>query len=110
MRLRSGVHWPLEEQADELVKQHLRETVTRPSENDVLTEWKAADRYRHEVYTASGVPDATRRGDYNRVANTGRPDLNAREGTARPRSRGMSQADMDRSHEDRGSDQFGDSR
>jgi hypothetical protein len=74
----------------------------------VLTDWKTADRYRHEVYTAEGVPDSTRRGYYHRVANPGRPDLNAREGTARPRSRGMTASDANEAAASRDGDPFGD--
>jgi hypothetical protein len=97
MPLRSGIHWALEEEADALIREDLRRH-TRHSENDILTLWKAQDRYRHEVYTASGVPDeAFRKGCYYRATNPSRPDLNSREGQdGRRRLPGYGPDDHDR--------------
>lgn len=81
--LRRGVCASLEAEADELIRQDL-EGVTRHSEkSDVLTPWKQSERYRREVYTASGVADNTRRGLFHRSTNPARPELNSREGTHR---------------------------
>jgi hypothetical protein len=88
MPLRHGVHQPLEDAADELIRLDLKRH-TRPAENDVLTPWKEANRRRREVYVVSGVPDpAVRKGCFHRVVNPGRPELNSREGIAPPRHSG----------------------
>jgi hypothetical protein len=85
VRLRNGVCEELEAVADELLRLHLKETPAR--DHDIMTPWKIVDRRRKEVYVASGVPDASvRLGCYHRAANTGRPELNSRDGIARARS------------------------
>lgn len=86
--LRSGVHQPLEDAADELLREDLRRH-TRHVDNDILTPWKEANRRKREIYVASGVPDpAIRKGCFHRVLNPTRPELNSREGSAPPRPAG----------------------
>jgi hypothetical protein len=88
MRLRRGIDATLEAEADRLIKESLKGVTKHSEKSDLLTPWKQAERYRREVYPRSGVADSTRRGNFNRVINPGRPDLNSREGTApRPSSR-----------------------
>jgi hypothetical protein len=82
-RMRFGVHRALEREADRLIRESLKD-VRRPSEIDVMTPWKSADRKRREIMVSSGTPDASiRSGMFHRSANRGRPDLNARDGIAR---------------------------
>lgn len=61
--------------------------MTKHSEkSDILTPWKEAERYRREVYVASGSPEkAVRSGMFHRVTNPSKPELNSRDGLARPR-------------------------
>ena len=91
MPLRRGPHAALEEAANALIKESLVGVTKHSAKSDILTPWKEAERYRREVYVASGVPDAsTRRGIFHRVTNPTKPELNSRDGVARPR-RSMSQ-------------------
>ena len=84
--LRRGTHAALEAEADRLIRESLKGVTKHSEKSDVLTPWKEAERYRREVYVASGVPDAaTRRGVFHRVTNPARPELNSRDGVARPR-------------------------
>lgn len=86
MPLRRGVHLPLEEMADELLREDVRGL--SHAEHDILTPWKLHDRLKREVYVKDGTPDASiRRGNYHRVHNPARPELSSREGAAPPRSR-----------------------
>lgn len=83
MRMRYGVHRPLEEEADKLIYGAVRK-IKRHSENDILTPWKEKDRRKHEIYVPSGIPDASnRQGIYHRVMNPAQSHLNSREGIAR---------------------------
>jgi hypothetical protein len=88
--LRRGVHRPLEDEANRIIRESLQ-GVTRHSEKaDILTPWKDIDRHRREVYVPSGTPDpALRQGIFHRRINTARPDLNSREGLARGRKNGI---------------------
>jgi hypothetical protein len=88
--LRHGVHRQLEDEANRLIRESLKD-VTRHSEKaDILTPWKDIDRHRREVYVPSGVPDpAHRQGIFHRRANLQRPDLNSRDGLARGRRLGI---------------------
>lgn len=89
--LHRGVHGPLEEAANAILKKALSGETRRSAKSDVLTEWKAHDRRKREIYVASGTPDpSVRRGDFNRVANPSKPELNSREGSAPARGRGAS--------------------
>lgn len=82
-KMHYGVHRALEREADRLVRKSL-ENAKRPSDIDVMTEWKTADRRRREIKVASGTPDAAiRQGMFHRAANRTRLDLNARDGIAR---------------------------
>lgn len=84
--VRRGVHRPLEDAATQMIREALKGVTSHKAKSDVLTPWKEASRKRREVYVASGSPDpSTRRGMFNRVANTRKPELNSREGVARPR-------------------------
>lgn len=81
--LRRGVHRPLEDAADALIKESLAGVTKHSDKADILTPWKEAERRRREVMVPSGVPDAAnRQGIFHRVINTGAPHLNSREGTA----------------------------
>lgn len=87
MPLRRGTHLPLEEAADELLREDLKKCRSH-AEHDVLTPWKMHDRLKREVMVASGTPDASiRKGNYHRAHNPARPELSSREGHAPPRSR-----------------------
>ena len=89
-RMRFGIHKALEREADRLIRESLQD-VKRPSEIDVMTPWKAADRKRREILVSSGTPDPSiRRGMFHRSVNRDRPDLNARDGIARSSSTGGS--------------------
>lgn len=91
MRLRSGRHALLEEQADEMIRASLEGVTSHEEKSDVLTAWKVRSRYSREVYSSEGVVDpAIRRGMYHRVANPAKPELNSRDGHAPPRSNGAS--------------------
>lgn len=92
-RMRYGVHPALEREADRLIRESLKD-VKRPSDNDVMTDWKKAHRRRREIMVPSGTPDpAIRQGMANRAVNRARPDLNARDGIARSSSRSTGGAD-----------------
>jgi hypothetical protein len=82
--IRHGVHKPLEDAANEIIRKSL-EGVTKYSEKaDILTPWKEQDRRNREVYTEAGAPDASmRKGMFHRVHNPDRPDLNSRDGIAK---------------------------
>lgn len=84
-RVRSGVHLPLEEAANEILRAALA-PLPRSQKTDVLTEWKERDRKAKEVYSSGGTVDpAIRRGMYHRAWNPDKPYLNSREGHTRPR-------------------------
>lgn len=89
MILRYGKHAPMEDAADEILRQHLS-TVTKHSEkSDILTPWKEQARKSREVYVPSGTPDASlRRGNFHRSLNNSMPHLNSMESTRVPKSRG----------------------
>jgi len=83
MPIRRGVHGPLEDAANAILKTALSGETRRSAKSDVLTEWKAHDRRKREIYVVSGTPDpSVRRGDFHRAANTSKPELNSREGHA----------------------------
>ncbi len=83
MNPRYGVHRPLEDEADRLIRESLIGVTSQAEKKDILTPWKEKDRRDREVYTESGVPDSsTRSGMYHRAWNSGMPHLNSRDGTA----------------------------
>lgn len=89
--IRRGVHKPLEDEANRLIRESLKGVTKHSEKADILTPWKEGERYRREVYVASGSPDqATRKGIFHRVANTSRPELNSRDGVSRQRPGGGS--------------------
>lgn len=89
MPLRHGIHPFLEAEANRLIRESLSGVTKHSAKADILTPWKEQDRYRREVYVATGVPDAaTRRGVFHRSINPARPELNSRDGVARPRQMG----------------------
>lgn len=80
------MHWPLEEEANRLIRESLKGVTSHAAKSDVLTAWKEQDRRSHEVYVSEGVPDpAVRRGMFHRALNPTRPELNSRDGYARAR-------------------------
>jgi hypothetical protein len=86
MRLRYGVHGPLEQAADEILRQSLLEVKSREDKSDILTPWKEHNRRSVEIYTASGVPDAAfRQGIFKRERNLTKPYLNSCDGVVRGR-------------------------
>lgn len=86
MRIRYGVNQPLEEMANELIRQSLAGVTARSAKADILTPWKERDRLSREVYNSSGTVDpATRRGMYHRAWNSQHSHLNSRDGVAPPR-------------------------
>ena len=83
-RIHYGVHQELEAAADELIRQSLVNVTKYSEKADILTPWKMKNRLEREVYTESGVPDASvRQGMFGRRHNPARPDLNSRDGIAR---------------------------
>lgn len=83
MRIRRGTHWPLEEEADRLIKESLVDVTRHADKSDILTPWKLKDRLSREVYVASGTPEAhLRQGQFHRAYNRKSPHLNSRDGTA----------------------------
>lgn len=89
MILRFGRHAPLEDVADEILRQHFS-TITKHSEkSDILTPWKEQARRSREVHVPSGTPDASlRRGNFYRDINPNLPHLNSMETARAPKSRG----------------------
>lgn len=86
MPLRRGVHKPLEDAANAIIKESLAGVTKHSEKSDILTPWKEQERLRREVFSGAGVPDgAVRRGTFHRSANPSRPDLNSREGIVRSR-------------------------
>jgi hypothetical protein len=85
--LRRGVHRPLEDEANRLIRESLKGVTKHSDKSDILTPWKEAERYRREVYVASGSPErATRQGMFHRVVNPGNPELNSRDGISQARA------------------------
>lgn len=84
MPIRRGVHKPLEDAADALIKQALS-TVTRHADKaDILTPWKEQERKRKEVMVPSGTPDpSVRSGIFHRALNPEQGHLNSRQGSVR---------------------------
>lgn len=81
MILRYGTHKPLEEVANEILRQSLSGITAHSEKKDILTPWKDQDRRRREVYTSTGTPDgALRRGNFHRSLNPSAPHLNSAEG------------------------------
>lgn len=86
MRLRFGVHGPLEQAADELIRQSLIDVKSREQKSDILTPWKESHRRSVEVYSTSGVPDESfRQGIFNRARNRTKPYLNSCDGVVHGR-------------------------
>ena len=89
--MRSGIHRPLEDEANRLIRESLKGVTKHSDKLDILTPWKERYRSAHETYVASGTPEpATRRGMFHRTVNSARPELNSREGVARARPGGFS--------------------
>jgi len=81
--IRYGVHRPLEDEANRLIRESLVGVTSQAEKKDILTPWKEKDRREREVYTESGTPDAAARsGMYHRAWNPSMPHLNSRDGTA----------------------------
>ncbi len=84
--VRRGIHRQLEDEADRLIKESLDGVTKHSDKADILTPWKQQARYAREIYVTTGTPDrAIRLGFFHRVTNPDRPELNSREGVARPR-------------------------
>lgn len=84
----------LEDEADRLIKESLEGVHSHKAKSDILTPWKTHNRARRQVQVTLspnphfrqandellGQPDKSmRQGIFNRVYNTGRPDLNSRD-------------------------------
>lgn len=86
MRIRCGVHVPLEQAADEMLRQSLLGVRSREEKSDILTPWKEHHRRSIEVYSNSGFPDESiRQGMFKRERNRTRPELNSCDGVVRAR-------------------------
>ena len=93
--IRRGIHRPLEEEANRIIKESLAGVTKHSEKSDILTPWKEQARLRREVYVTTGIPDkAVRQGMFNRVSNPLKPELNSRDGVARPRDFGKSLSDF----------------
>lgn len=76
--VRTGLHKPLEDAANEILRQHLAGITRHQDKADILTPWKEQDRRKREVYVNSGTPDGSiRRGIFTRDANTQHGHLNS---------------------------------
>lgn len=85
MRLRNGIHHPLEEEANRILREALAH-LPRSEKMDVLTPWKEKDRLSREVYAGEGVVDPSiRRGMYHRMWNSKYPHLNSQDGHTKPK-------------------------
>lgn len=85
--VRRGIHRPMEDEANRIIRESLIGVTKHSDKADILTPWKEQARYRREVYVQSGVPDESiRKGMFNRVVNPIKPELNSRDGIARPRT------------------------
>jgi hypothetical protein len=80
----SGIHTPLEDEANRLIYGALKGVTSQAAKSDILTPWKEQDRRSREVLSSSGTIDpAFRRGIYHRKANKTHPHLNSRDGVTR---------------------------
>lgn len=86
-KVHRGIHEPLEEAANAILRESLRGVTSMSAKRDILTPWKEQDRRAHEVYNANGFPEPTFQGQYSRVLNRDYPHLNASESFPRPRIR-----------------------
>ena len=101
MVIRRGVHRPLEDEANRIIKESLAGVTKHSEKSDILTPWKEQARMRREVYVTSGTPDKSiRHGMFNRVVNPMKPELNSRMGVARPRDFAKSLSDFVGEHSD----------
>jgi hypothetical protein len=83
-RMRYGRDPDLTAEADRLLRESMAGITRHSDKKDILTPWKQSERYRREVYVASGTPEpSVRKGIFHRSVNRARPDLNSREGLAR---------------------------
>ena len=91
-RMRTGVHQPLEDEANLLLRRSLAGQRTTEERSDILTPAKENLRRRREVLVASGTPDpAIRMGIYHRKMNPQQTHLNSRDGhTTATRTAGTS--------------------
>lgn len=86
MILRTGLHKPLEDVANELLRQQLSGVTKHSEKSDILTPWKTQARYSREVYSTGGVVDGSlRRGSFNRVLNPTHAHLNSVEAMMPPK-------------------------
>jgi hypothetical protein len=80
----SGIHGPLEDEANRLIFGSLKGVTSQQAKSDILTPWKQQDRHSREVMSSNGTIDpAIRKGMYHRAANKGAPHLNSRDGHTR---------------------------
>lgn len=94
MGMRFGIHRPLEDEADRLLKMGALSHPTDPTL--ILTPAKEALRRRKEILVASGTPDPSlRRGVFGRAINPSMPHLNSRDGMAPPVRQGASSRSSD---------------
>lgn len=78
--MRVGTNPLLEAEADRMIRESLRGVTGHHAKRDVLTTWKQKDRRGREVYSPTGVAEATsRQGQFSRAANPARPNLNSNE-------------------------------
>ena len=91
--VRTGLHKPLEDAANEILRQHLSKITRNADKSDVLTPWKEQDRRKREVYVSTGVPDGRlRRGIFSREGvpvESGLGHLSSVEGMKAPKNRGQ---------------------
>ena len=80
---RHGIHPELEDEANRIIRESLKNVTARSAKSDILTPWKEQDRRGREVYNTTGVADPSlRQGMFHRAWNPARPDLNSRDGVA----------------------------
>lgn len=90
--VRTGLHKPLEDAANEILRQWASGITRNADKADVLTPWKEHDRRSREIYVNSGFPDgALRRGIFSRAGvdrESGLGHLSSVEGQKAPKSLG----------------------
>jgi len=89
--MRFGIHKPLEDEANRLLKESIKGVTKYSDKSDFLTVWKEKDRANRELaLNPSGFPEATvRQGMFHRKINPNRPDLNSRNGISQASNRGF---------------------
>ncbi len=89
MIVRHGVHAPIEDAANEMLRISMASITKHSDKADILTPWKEQSRRSREVHVPSGTPDASlRKGTFGKAANLRDSHLNSVDGVRPAKSRG----------------------